>query len=62
MLTVSMGIGSKEKMNKTKFQIHNMNCVESGKTKQGTLVSQSVNYQFPIGTITSSLKKGLNHG
>jgi len=47
------------------YQIHqkiNTECVESGKTKQGTRVSQSVNYQFSIGTITSNLKKGLNHG
>jgi len=44
------------------FQNLNTECVESGKTKQGTLVSQSVNYQFSIGTITSRLKKGVNHG
>ena len=48
-------------MNKTKFQIQNMNCVESGKTKKGTLVSQSVNGQSMIDTFTSNLGKGSNN-
>ena len=44
------------------FQNLNTECVESGKSKQGTWMSQSVNDQSMIDTITSSLKKGLNHG
>ena len=40
------------------FQNLNTDCVESGKTKQCTLVSQSVNHQFSIGNFISVPGKG----
>jgi len=40
----------------------NTECLESGKTKQDTLVSQSVNGQSMIDTVTSNLEKGSING
>jgi hypothetical protein len=44
------------------FQNLNTECVESGKTKQYTLVSQSVNYQSLIGILIFKSEKGCLNG
>jgi|LakMenE18May11ns_1017448.scaffolds.fasta_scaffold9923889_2 hypothetical protein len=43
------------------YQNFNTECVESGKTKQDTLVSQSISGQSMIDTVTSNLEKGSNN-